>query len=191
MTVTVETTTVTSLRAALSDHGTTVLLDVRTPSEYHAEHIDGTVNLPLDQLGQHTQEIADAVAQRVVVICQTGTRASRAATTLAEAGIGQVAVLDGGMTAWSNSGGPVNSASSTSWTLERQVRLVAGGLVATSVLGSTWAPRLRYLAGAIGTGLVIAATLLARLPHNRIPATDADTAVAHLTGRNSASRTGR
>lgn len=43
------------------------------------------------------------------------------------------------------------------WALERQVRLVAGGIVASSVLGSIWAPRLRFLAGGIGAGLVFAA----------------------------------
>ena len=63
------------------------------------------------------------------------------------------------------------------WELERQVRLVAGGLVATSVAGSTLAPRMKWLAGAVGTGLVVAAltnpcamgTALTRLPWNRRP----------------------
>ena len=68
------------------------------------------------------------------------------------------------------------------------------GIVASSVLASVRAPRLRYVAGAIGTGLVIAAVtdtcglamLLARLPWNRSSGTDIDAdidaAVARLRG---------
>jgi rhodanese-related sulfurtransferase len=61
------------------------------------------------------------------------------------------------------------------WTLERQVRLVAGSLVAGSVLVSLRFPRVRYLAGGVGAGLAAAAVTdscamgaaLARLPYNR------------------------
>ena len=67
-------------------------------------------------------------------------------------------------------------------TLLVDVRLVAGGIVATSVLASIRAPRLRFVAGAIGVGLVTAAVtdtcglamLLARLPWSRSSATDVD-----------------
>ena len=80
------------------------------------------------------------------------------------------------MTAWEASGAPVNRGRQT-WELERQVRLVAGGLVASSVAGSTLAPRMKWLAGAVGTGLVVAAltntcamgAALSRLPWNRGP----------------------
>ena len=39
------------------------------------------------------------------------------------------------------------------WELERQVRLVAGSVVLTSVVGSVTIPRLKWLAAAIGAGL--------------------------------------
>ena len=52
---------------------------------------------------------------------------------------------------------------------------MAGGLVASGVAGSALAPRLKWLAGAVGTGLVVAAitdtcamgAALSRLPWNR------------------------
>ena len=43
------------------------------------------------------------------------------------------------------------------WELERQVRLVAGSLVVSSVVGSIAVPRLKWLAAAVGAGLTYAA----------------------------------
>ena len=94
------------------------------------------------------------------------------------------------MNAWVAAEAPVRRSPGAVWSLERQVRLVAGGIVASSVLASVRAPRLRYVAGAIGAGLVIAAVtdtcglamLLARLPWNRSSGTDIDAAVARLRG---------
>ncbi|MCW2682980.1 MAG: Rhodanese-like protein, partial [Blastococcus sp.] len=61
------------------------------------------------------------------------------------------------------------------WALERQVRLVAGSIVAGSVLASIRFPKARFLAGGIGTGLTVAAVTdscamgaaLSALPYNR------------------------
>ena len=61
------------------------------------------------------------------------------------------------------------------WALERQVRLVAGGLALTSVLASLVWPPAVVLAGFVGAGLVFAAITdtcamgmaLTRLPYNQ------------------------
>ena len=76
------------------------------------------------------------------------------------------------------------------WDLERQVRLVAGSIVLTSILGSIAAPKLKWLAAAIGGGLTFAALtntcamgmLLSKLPYNRGATCDAQTVVAQLVG---------
>ena len=182
------TTSVSALRAELSTSDGPVLLDVRTPGEFEAARIDGAVNLPLDQVEAHITRIADHTDGPIVVICQSGGRATRAARALADAGLADITVLDGGMNAWSTAGAPVQSSGPTTWALERQVRLVAGGIVATSIIGSVWAPKLRFLAGGIGAGLVFAAlsntcamgAALMKLPYNRTPNTDIDVVVKQL-----------
>ncbi len=144
--------------------------------------------MPLDQVESHRMRIADHADGPIVVICQSGGRATRAARALADAGLTDITVLDGGMNAWSTAGAPVQSATPTKWALERQVRLVAGGIVATSIIGSIWAPKLRFLAGGIGAGLVFAAlsntcamgAALMRLPYNRTPNTDLDRTIRQL-----------
>ncbi len=185
---------VTALRAALAADPDTLLVDVRTPGEFRAASIDGAVNIPLDQLDAHLRRIVHDAGGRMVLLCQSGARAARAAEKLGRAGVADVAVLEGGMNAWVADDAPVRRTPGAVWSLERQVRLVAGGIVASSVLASVRAPRLRFVAGAIGAGLVISAVtdtcglamLLARLPWNRSSGTDIDAdidaAVARLRG---------
>ena len=150
------------------------VLDVRTPAEFETAHIPGSYNVPLDTLREHRAELRRHLDQDVVLVCMSGARAEQAEQAFAEAGLPGLRVLDGGMMSWEASGAPVNRGRQT-WALERQVRLVAGGLVAASVIGSTVAPRLKWVAAAIGTGLTGAALtntcamgmMLSKMPWNQ------------------------
>ncbi len=51
-----------------------LLIDVRTVSEYKSGHIPGAVNIPLDVLGTHVAEIPPD--QKVVLYCSTGYRSA-------------------------------------------------------------------------------------------------------------------
>jgi rhodanese-related sulfurtransferase len=163
------------------------LIDVRTPGEFETVHIAGAYNVPLDLLREHRDEIGEHLERDVVLVCRSGQRAAKAEDTLRAAGLVNVHVLDGGMTAWESAGLPVNRGTER-WDLERQVRLVAGSIVVSSILGSIAAPKLKWLAAGIGSGLAYAALsntcamgmLLARLPYNRGPSCDLDMIVAQL-----------
>ncbi|OBB57810.1 sulfurtransferase [Mycobacterium sp. 852013-51886_SCH5428379] len=150
------------------------LIDVRTPAEFETLHIDGADSVPLDLLRKHGGDIAGHLDQQIVLICRSGQRATQAEQTLRQAGMANVRILDGGITAWEARGFAVNRGTQR-WDLERQVRLVAGLIVAVSVLLSAFVPHLEWIAFAIGVGLTVAALtntcamgmLLARLPYNR------------------------
>lgn len=60
------------------------LLDVRTPAEYGGRHIEGAVNIPVDEVRARLSEIPRD--KPVVVYCQSGGRSAAAASTLREAG---------------------------------------------------------------------------------------------------------
>jgi rhodanese-related sulfurtransferase len=168
------------------------VIDVRTPGEFAHRHIPGSYNVPLPDLAEHRAELRAATGP-VVLVCESGRRASTAETQLRDAGFGEVHVLDGGVAGWAAAGQPVSRISDTKapWALERQVRLVAGGIVASAVAASLIWPPARFLAGAVGAGLVFAAVtdtcamglLLGRLPYNRRGAASCDlpTVVAPLT----------
>lgn len=57
------------------------------------------------------------------------------------------------MNAWLAAGGPVERARQARWSLERQVRFVAGALVLVALLAGIAVPALNYVAGAVGAGL--------------------------------------
>jgi rhodanese-related sulfurtransferase len=150
------------------------VVDVRTPAEYETAHIPGSINIPLPLVQQHATDLAGELDGPVVLVCQAGTRARTAHAALTAAGAQQLAVLDGGIAAHTSAGQPVRRGRPR-WALERQVRLVAGGLVTASILASIRFPRARFLAGGIGTGLATAAltdtcamgAALSKLPYNR------------------------
>ena len=83
-----------------------LLLDVRTPEEFASGHVPGALNIPYDELAARTGELAARRAEEVVVYCETGRRAARAADVLATAGFGDVRLLDGHMRAWRDAGLP-------------------------------------------------------------------------------------
>lgn len=165
---------VLTLATLLKDTPATRLLDVRTPSEFQNAHIPGAYNVPLDQLGEHAQEVRSAQGP-VVLICQSGQRAQRAEVLLRGAGMANLHVLDGGMKEWQSRGLPVRRVRARV-SLERQVRMVAGAIAAIGGFGALFiSPWLAVLPALIGSGLVFAGAtdtcamgmLLARLPYNR------------------------
>lgn len=180
---------VQTLKERLATDTAPRVLDVRTPAEFETSHIPGAYNVPLDTLREHRAELRRHLDEDVVLVCRSGARAAQAEEALAGVGLPGLRVLDGGMVAWESAGAPVKQGRQT-WELERQVRLVAGGLVAAGVLGSVKVPALKWVAGAIGAGLTGAALTntcamgmaLAKMPWNRTaPPCDVDELVAALS----------
>lgn len=52
--------------------GSATLLDVRTPAEYARGHVEGFVNIPVDELREHIDELEKT--KPIYVICQSGLR---------------------------------------------------------------------------------------------------------------------
>jgi rhodanese-related sulfurtransferase len=173
----------------LIDQGADIrILDVRTPAEFESAHIPGSYNVPLDLLGEHADELARHIDEPLLLVCRSGNRADRACERLAASGMPNLHVLDGGIQAWDDGSRSVRRGQQR-WDLERQVRLVAGSLVLAGIVGSLAVPELKYLSGAVGLGLTVAALtntcamgmLLAKLPYNRAASCDVDTVVRQLT----------
>jgi phage shock protein E len=76
--------------------GGATLVDVRTPDEYAAKHIDGAVNVPIDHVTTHDFGGKD---KPVVLYCTAGHRSQEAGDALRGQGYTQVYVL-GAMSAW-------------------------------------------------------------------------------------------
>jgi len=159
-----------TLREMLSTHAPVQTLDVRSAAEFATGHVPGAVNIPMEQVESRIEDLPQGP---LVLICEGGKRAEIVAGWLAERP--NVTVLAGGTRAWKNAGYPVIACAPCRWTLERQVRLIAGLLVLVGTLAAVLInPKWLYLAMFIGAGLTFAgatnicgmAVVLAKMPWN-------------------------
>ena len=89
--------TATELAAHL-EHASPLLLDVREPWEFDICRIDGSVNLPMEQIPSRLDELR--VADEIVVICHHGIRSQRVIWFLQQDFEQPLINLDGGVDAW-------------------------------------------------------------------------------------------
>ncbi len=71
------------------------VIDVRTPAEFETAHIAGSCNVPLNLLAEHASHIAARLDRKVVLVCQSGARASQARQRLAGVGGQDLHILQG------------------------------------------------------------------------------------------------
>ncbi len=86
-----------------------VLMDVRTPAEYEDEHVEGAINLPLEELqnsGGSAEALPQDKDQLILTVCNVGKISLTAMLLLKSLGYSNVKNLDGGMTAWMSEGRP-------------------------------------------------------------------------------------
>lgn len=164
------------------------VLDVRTGAEFESIHIPGSYNVPLDTLSEHASQLANTAAD-IVLVCQSGARATQAHTNLAAVGEGNLYVLEGGMAAWETAGREVKRGDTSRWAMERQVRFTAGVIALSGVLASAFVPGAKWLAAGVGGGLAYSAAsntcamaaVLAKLPYNKSDNCNIDTILAQLS----------
>ena len=85
-----------------------LVLDVREPGEYGSGHILGAKNVPLAKLqAAGAGELAKRREKTLILYCDNGERAQKAAAALRKLGFGKVVNLSGGLPAWQQAGLPV------------------------------------------------------------------------------------
>lgn len=71
------------------------IIDVRTPEEFAAGHIEGALNIPFDQIRQGIQSVKGLKKDSPILIyCRSGRRSAIAQATLAQQGYKRL--MDGG-----------------------------------------------------------------------------------------------
>ena len=74
------------------------LVDVREPHEMEISHLDGTRNIPLEQLAVRSSELNPQ--DEIVLICKAGVRSTCALHILLGEGFRKLHNLKGGLNAW-------------------------------------------------------------------------------------------
>ncbi len=62
------------------------VIDVRTPEEFNSGHVQGSINIPLDNIGDKLNQIK-SFNSPIIAVCRSGARSSVATGILTGAGI--------------------------------------------------------------------------------------------------------
>ncbi len=92
--------TVHELKVRLDAGEDFILLDVREPREYEIANLGGTL-IPLGQLANRLEELADYKNKSIVVHCRSGARSANAVSFMRAQGFNEAVNLKGGTLAWS------------------------------------------------------------------------------------------
>lgn len=170
------------------------VVDVRTPGEYASGHLPGALNIPLDHVRRALPAFKEAAAQgELLVVCASGARSESACSVLAENGVPAM-TLTGGTQGWQDGGHALQHPATktrATWSMERQVRFTAGGIVLAGLGLGLVHPAWQLLSAGVAGGLVFSAVsntcgmayLLSKLPHNRPLPADLDATLDALTRR--------
>ena len=155
----------------------THIIDVREYPEFAGGSIPGARLTPLGTLskvaGNWDRE------DKYVLVCRSGQRAGQAQRILAEMSFQNLEILAGGIEGWTAAGNTPIVQQKRPISLERQVRIAAGAMVAVSTAAGLWGhPAAFALTMFVGCGLVFAgisnicmmATVIGKMPWNRVPA---------------------
>ncbi|MDR3448965.1 MAG: rhodanese-like domain-containing protein [Alphaproteobacteria bacterium] len=157
------------------DANQAILIDVREPAEYKAEHIPGAILLPLANISR--DNLPPYAGEKLVFQCRSGKRGGMACEKIT--GIDAAADiynLDGGIVAWTQAGYKVETSGKFFLPLDRQVQLTIGlSVLLSSFLAYAVHPAFLLVTGFFGLGLTFAgltgfcglALLMAKMPWNQ------------------------
>ena len=150
------------------------MIDVREYPEYADGHIAGSEWVRLSEIAHASA--AWSRDEALLLVCKSGQRSEQARTLLAGKGFLYVQVLTGGVEQWTREGGVLTRLPQKVWSMERQVRVISGGMVVVSLLLALLVSHWFLIwTGLVGAGLVFAgvsdicmlATALGAMPWNR------------------------
>lgn len=161
-------------------NGDAVLIDVREPDEFKAEHIAYAMSVPLSSIEEGFKFLDIPSNKTILFQCLKGTRGQMACDRVegAQDRTNDIANIEGGIEAWKEKGLPVIRAGHQGHNLSvfRQVQIIVGALVALSVLlGFIGMTTAFVVAGILGVALLFAglsgwcglALLLSKMPWNK------------------------
>ena len=99
---------VDDLRTALESDEPPLLIDVRAPDVHARQHVVGTHNVPVAELADRVEELAEHREQPIVTVCTVGNLSISGMLVLQSLGYSNVRSLNGGTVAWAEQGLPTN-----------------------------------------------------------------------------------
>lgn len=87
-----------------------VVVDVSTPAEFAAGHVNGAKSVPIDEFESRLPAVVKNKALPLILVCASGVRARRAEAVAKKLGYEQAQVLGGGLKSWKEANLPLEKA---------------------------------------------------------------------------------
>ncbi|MGI9319748.1 MAG: rhodanese-like domain-containing protein [bacterium] len=84
-----------------------VVVDVRSKEEFDKGHIEQSLSLPVESMQDNLKKLNKYRGKPLIIICQNGARATKAAGILKKNEFTDLYLLDGGVTSWSKENLPL------------------------------------------------------------------------------------
>lgn len=158
--------------------GEALLIDVRNPDEFAAEHIPHALSIPLGVLKQTLATLSFPSSQKVLFQCESGKRGGQACALVQELESfpNRIYNVQNGITGWKDANLAIIG-TPAGISIFRQVQIAIGSFIALSVAAGFVCSSLQAfaIAGILGTALAVSgatgwcgmAILLSKMPWNR------------------------
>jgi rhodanese-related sulfurtransferase len=83
------------------------IVDIRSVEEYRTGYIANSKHLPLAELDGGIPKLRLDARKPVILVCLSGSRANTAVGKFKKAGFGELACMEGGISAWNQAGLPL------------------------------------------------------------------------------------
>jgi rhodanese-related sulfurtransferase len=89
----------------MANKSAAIFIDIRSAEEYKNGSITQARNIPIDELEEKTASLSKS--KPIILVCNMGRLAQKAATSLKKLNFEEVHVLSGGISAWTQDGLPL------------------------------------------------------------------------------------
>lgn len=95
----------------MANKSAAIFIDIRSAEEYKNGSIPQARNIPMDELEEKTASLSKS--KPIILVCNMGRTAQKAAVTLKKRNFEEVHVLSGGLSAWTQDGLPLKKHTAT------------------------------------------------------------------------------
>lgn len=110
------------------------IIDVREAGEFNESHFSESINIPASE---GIEAYSNYVNNKLILVCQSESRAIKVAEKLAHSGFTDLFVLKGGVNEAKSKELDLIS-NSTKWSIDRQFRFILGALLFVGLIGVTF-----------------------------------------------------
>ena len=86
-----------TMKKMIKENGNAIVIDVRTRDEYRFKHLDGAINIPMQNICERIEGVTRNRNDVIILYCEYGSRSKKACNKLRKIGYVNVFNMSGGI----------------------------------------------------------------------------------------------